>query len=438
MNLDNNSKNLINLFVTNGYKAYAVGGCVRDALMGIEPKDVDITTSAKPQDIISVLSSNGVKYVETGLKHGTVTAVVNHIPYEITTFRCDGEYLDNRHPSAVSFVDDVRLDLARRDFTMNAVAYNETEGIVDYCNGINDINNKIIRAVGDADTRFKEDALRIMRALRFSATLGFDIEESTKKAIFDNIPLLDNIAVERVYIELVKLLMGDYCEKVLLEYRDVMARIIPELKPTFDCVQNTKWHLYDVYTHSVKSVSVAPKVDYIRLAMLFHDIGKPQAKITDSNGTDHFYGHPKISADLTKNILKRLKVSNDVYSKVTTLVSIHDDKIKSDSYVVKKYLNTYGEQMVYDFIEVKIADMKTHNPAYTTDSLNRLVELKQFVKAVVDSGEPYALSHLAVNGNDLKELGYQGAEIKQKLDELLDLVMQNPQYNTKSQLLSNL
>lgn len=436
MLLDNNSKNLINLFVTNGYQAYAVGGCVRDALMGIEPKDVDITTSAKPQDIISVLSSNGVKYVETGLKHGTVTAVVDHIPYEITTFRCDGEYLDNRHPNSVNFVDDVRLDLSRRDFTMNAVAYNDTDGIVDFYNGINDINNKIIRAVGDADTRFKEDALRIMRALRFSATLGFDIENDTKIAIFNNKALLKNIAVERVYIELVKLLMGDYCEKVLAEYKEVLAVVIPELEPTFHCDQQTKWHMYDVYTHSVKSVAVAPKIDYIRLAMLLHDIGKPQCKITDEQGTNHFYGHPKISAELTKIILKRFKVSNDIYSKVTTLVAIHDDKIKSDSYVVKKYLNTYGEQMVYDFIEVKIADMKTHNPALTTETVARLFDVKKCVKTVVDSGEPYLISHLDIDGNDLKSLGFSGAEIKEKLEYLLDLVMQNPSLNQKTSLAS--
>lgn len=436
MNLDNNSKNLINLLIASGYLAYAVGGCVRDALMGVTPKDVDITTSAKPDEIISVLASNNIKYVETGLKHGTVTAVVDHIPYEITTFRCDGEYLDNRHPDSVSFVDDIRLDLARRDFTMNAIAYNDHSGIVDYYNGINDINNKIIRAVGDADTRFKEDALRIMRALRFSATLGFSIEESTKKAIFDNKELLNNIAVERVFVELKKLLLGDYCENVLMEYKDIFATIIPEIMPSFDCTQNTKWHIYDVYEHIVKSVAISPKVDYIRLALLLHDIGKPHCKTTDSDGVDHFFGHPQISANLTKDILKRFKASNDLYSKVTTLVLIHDDKISNDPYVIKKYLNSYGYQLLCDFVDVKLADLKTHNLKYTSDSISRLTDLKKTILDVANSNEPYLLSHLAINGNDLVEMGYKGAEIKEKLDFLLDYVMKNPNCNTKSKLLT--
>lgn len=436
MILDENSKNLINLFVNNGYTAYAVGGCVRDAIMDVEAKDIDITTSATPEQIISVLSQNYIRYIETGIKHGTVTAIVNHIPYEITTYRVDGEYNDNRHPNDVEFVTDVTLDLSRRDFTMNAIAYNDYDGFVDPFNGEGDIAKRVIRAVGDPNVRFNEDALRIMRAIRFSSVLGFDIEDGTKEAIHNNKELLNNIAAERVYTELIKLLLGDNVENVLLEYKDVIAVIMPEIVPTFTCEQNTKWHLYDVYTHCVKSVGVSPKIDYIRFAMLMHDIGKPGAKITDDNGTDHFYGHAKISKNISQEILKRLKVSTDFFNKTITLIDIHDEKIRKEPYIIKQWLNRLGEELIFDFVDVKIADMKTHNMEYTAQTLDRLVELKSEIKKVIDSNEPYKISQLAINGNDLVSLGYKGKDVSIQLTKLLDTVMQNPSLNNKENLIS--
>jgi tRNA nucleotidyltransferase (CCA-adding enzyme) len=435
MNLPVDAINLINLLLSNGYKAYAVGGCVRDEIMGRAGGDIDITSSATPLELEKILSDNNIKYIETGLKHGTVTAIVNHIPYEITTFRNDGEYLDNRHPVDVKYVTELSDDLARRDFTINAIAYNDSEGIVDLYNGVDDINNKIIRAVGEPNKRFNEDALRIMRALRFSSVLGFDIDKQTKQAIFDNKDLLLNIASERIYVELVKLLMGDNVEQVLTDYRDVLSVVIPEFKPCFDYPQNSKWHLYDVYTHIVKSVAVSPKKDYIRLSLLLHDIGKPFCKTTDENGQDHFKGHPVKSVELSKNILKRLKVSNDIYNKVTTLVEIHDLHITHKPSNIKGWLRRLGEDLTLDFIDVKIADMATHNLALAQNELDSLNDIKQQTIDIINSGEPYKISDLKINGNDLIKIGFVGHSISDELENLIKIVSGNPACNTYEKLI---
>lgn len=436
MLLPQDAKKLISLLHSCGYKAYAVGGCVRDFLMGTTPKDIDIATCALPEETETVLKNADIKYIETGIKHGTVTAIVNRTPYEITTFRSDGEYKDNRHPENVEFVKNIEDDLSRRDFTVNAMAYNDEEGLVDCFGGKEDLENRIIRCVGDPDTRFNEDALRIMRALRFSSVLGFDIEKQTAQSIIKNRALLSNIAVERIYVELVKLLLGDNCEAVLLKYRDVIAEIIPELKPSFDCAQNSVWHIYDVYTHSVKSLAVSPKKDYIRLAMLLHDSGKPFVKKTDSNGIDHFKTHPAVSYDIAKKVLKRLRVSREVFDKVTLLVKIHDEHIYPDKRSIKMCLKVLGEDMTLDFIDVKIADMKTHNPDKVSDTCSTLYNIKKICENIIADNEPYKLSQLKINGNDLLSLGYNGSEIKKELDYLLDKVIENEENNNREYLLS--
>ncbi len=435
MNLPIDAKMLISLFEQNGHSAYAVGGCVRDALMGVAEKDIDITTSATPEQTESILSANNIKFVETGIKHGTVTALVNHIPYEITTFRTDGDYADNRHPDSVNFVDDVTLDLARRDFTMNAIAYNDSKGFVDCFGGMDDIKNKIIRAVGDPDMRFEEDALRIMRCIRFASVLGFDIEKNTSRAVLDNKELLKNIAVERIYVELVKLLMGDNAETVLLKYKDVIGVIIPELVPTFTCEQVSKWHIYDVYTHIVKSVAVAPKKDYIRIALLFHDIAKPQTKTTDENGNDHFKFHGFEGVKITEKVLKRFKVSNDIYNKVTLLVKYHDDHITTKRSNIKKWLRVFGEDMIFDYIDLKIADLSTHNLTYAQEEIDVLYQIKNITADIIASHEPYRVSDLAITGKDLIELGYTGHQIAEELDALVKIVSGNPRCNTKEKLI---
>ena len=435
MKLPNNAQKLIALLSAAGYEAYAVGGFVRDKLMGREAHDVDITTSATPAEVEGVLSENGIAFFETGIKHGTVTAVINHEPYEITTFRTDGDYLDNRRPENVTFVRDVTEDLARRDFTINAIAYNDEVGIVDKFGGESDIKNRIIRAVGDGDTRFKEDALRIMRALRFAAVLGFEIEEQTAKAVFENKELLKNIAGERIFAELLKLLCGDFCEQILLDYRDVLAVVMPELEPCFDFPQHSKWHIYDVYTHIVKSTAIVENRDYMRFAMLFHDTGKPSCKTTDDNGQDHFKGHPVVSVQLARDALNRFHASNDFKHKVLTLIENHDYYITQKPSNIKKWLRNLGEELALDYIDFKIADLMSHNLEFSLPEIEVLKQIKQQTKDIIASGEPYKISHLAINGNDLSEIGFVGKEIADELDLLVRMVSGSPDLNTREKLL---
>ncbi len=438
MKISEDAEKLINILSDNGCKAYAVGGCVRDYLLGKPEKDIDITTSAKPETVEEILKQNNIKVIETGLQHGTVTAVLNGENYEITTFRKDGEYKDNRRPESVSFVDDVKEDLSRRDFTINAMAYNHKEGIVDLFGGKKDIDNKVIRAVGNADLRFKEDALRIMRALRFSATLCFDIEESTKKAIFDNTYLLDNIAKERIFTELKKLLAGDNALQVLDAYKEVIGVVIPELKPAFDCVQNNPWHIYNVYDHIIHAVDAAPKDEIIRLTMLLHDIGKPSVKTTDEKGIDHFKFHAPVGADIAKKVLKRFKVSNEVYDKVITLIRYHQGVENVDDIRVKRWLAKIGSDYTKALFKVRISDLYAHNPDKIGYELKKLNELLIELDEIVAAGEAFKISDLAVNGNDLIALGYKGKEIGEKLNEILMLVVDDRLNNTKEDIVDYL
>ncbi len=438
MKISEDAEKLINILSDNGCKAYAVGGCVRDYLLGKPEKDIDITTSAKPETVEEILKQNNIKVIETGLQHGTVTAVLNGENYEITTFRKDGEYKDNRRPESVSFVDDVKEDLSRRDFTINAMAYNHKEGIVDLFGGKKDIDNQVIRAVGNADLRFKEDALRIMRALRFSATLCFDIEESTKKAIFDNMYLLDNIAKERIFTELKKLLAGDNALQVLDAYKEVIGVVIPELKPAFDCVQNNPWHIYNVYDHIIHAVDAAPKDEIIRLTMLLHDIGKPSVKTTDEKGIDHFKFHAPVGADIAKKVLKRFKVSNEVYDKVTTLIRYHQCVENVDDIRVKRWLAKIGADYTKVLFKVRISDLYAHNPDKIGYELKKLNELLIELDEIVAAGEAFKISDLAVNGNDLIALGYKGKEIGEKLNEILMLVVDDRLNNMKEDIVDYL
>lgn len=435
MNISENANLIIKALHDSGYDAYFVGGCVRDFLMNRKCNDFDITTSAKPFEIEKTLDENGIKYFETGLKHGTVTAVVDNEPFEITTFRTDGEYLDARHPENVIFVSDLREDLSRRDFTINALAYNDKVGIVDEFSGIKDIENRIIRTVGNPDKRFNEDALRIMRALRFASTLGFEIEKETAAAIHNNAELLNSISSERIYSELTKLLVGANCENILLEFKDVIGVIIPELVPCFSCEQNTKWHLYDVYTHTVKSVSCCKKKDYMRLAVLLHDIGKPECKTTDEKNVDHFFGHPQKSVEIAGNVLKRLKVSREYTKKILTLIEIHDKKISPTDESVKFWLRTLGEDLFFDFMEIKLADMKTHNLHYAGESLVLFEKIKLLAQQIISNNEPYRICDLALGGNELAEIGYCKSEIKQELEKLIVDVSKNPTLNKKEILI---
>lgn len=438
MRIASDAKMIIEILEQAGYEAFAVGGCVRDFLMGRPCDDMDITTSARPAELEKILNDHQIKFIETGLKHGTITAVTDGGSFEITTYRTDGAYKDNRHPEYVEFVTDIKEDLSRRDFTINAMAYNDRAGIVDLFGGRDDLDKKIIRAVGDPDKRFKEDALRIMRAIRFASVLSFDIETQTKKAIFNNKDLLKNVSYERIFTELSKLLLGENVFDILMEYREVIGVVIPELQAIFHIPQNTKWHIYDVWGHTCKSVEAAPKDLALRLTMLLHDIGKAYAKTTDENGTDHFKGHQKISAEYAETALKRLKVSNEIYDRVMFLVPIHDMHIGTDRKKIKKWLSKAGENNLRDLIEVKRADKLAQNPEMTERELSNLDVTQNELDRIIQEGEPFTVKALAVNGYDLISLGYHGEEIGEKLAFLLQKVIDGELENDKESLITYL
>ena len=431
-------QNLISEFERCGYSMFVVGGYVRDMLLGKIGGDIDLASSATPQQAEAVLKNAGIKYIETGLKHGTVTAVINHTPYEITTFRSDGEYNDSRHPESVQFVSDINSDLSRRDFTINAMAYNESAGLVDLFGGQQDLQQGIIRAVGNPDTRFKEDALRIMRALRFASQLGFRLDDETAAAAIANKQLLDNISAERVFTELQKLILGENVLFVLTKYREIIAQIIPELRPCFDCAQVNPWHIYNVYEHIAHSVAAAPQYSVLRLTMLLHDIGKPQVKTVDERGINHFKTHAAVSADMALGILERFKASNAVKDEVVTLVRYHQSIENVDEIRPKRWLSKLGAQYSLDLFAVRLADLKAHNPEKVAYEIARLQELTSELESVIAAGEPFRVSDLAIDGNDLISLGYRGREIGEKLSEILSLVVDDKLPNTREDILNYL
>ena len=431
-------QNLISEFERCGYSMFVVGGYVRDMLLGKIGGDIDLASSATPQQAEAVLKNAGIKYIETGLKHGTVTAVINHTPYEITTFRSDGEYNDSRHPESVQFVSDINSDLSRRDFTINAMAYNESAGLVDLFGGQQDLQQGIIRAVGNPDTRFKEDALRIMRALRFASQLGFRLDDETAAAAIANKQLLDNISAERVFTELQKLILGENVLFVLTKYREIIAQIIPELRPCVDCAQVNPWHIYNVYEHIAHSVAAAPQDSVLRLTMLLHDLGKPQVKTVDERGINHFKTHAAVSADMALGILERFKASNAVKDEVVTLVRYHQSIENVDEIRPKRWLSKLGAQYSLDLFAVRLADLKAHNPEKVAYEIARLQELTSELESVIAAGEPFRVSDLAIDGNDLISLGYRGREIGEKLSEILSLVVDDKLPNTREDILNYL
>ena len=416
----------------NGFASFVVGGCVRDSIMGKVANDWDMTTSALPTETLEVFKD--FRTIPTGIKHGTITVLIDKQPLEITTFRIDGEYTDNRRPDSVNFTRNIENDLSRRDFTVNAMAYNENEGLVDLFGGIEDIENKIIRAVGDPDVRFNEDALRIMRAIRFASTLGFEIEEKTAESIKRNKHLLNNIAPERIRVELEKLLLGKDAEKILLEFSDVIFEIIPELKETYAVSQNCPYHIYNVWEHIVKSVVVSKEEKNIRLCMLLHDIGKPQMKTTDEKDQDHFKGHASVSADKAFEILKRLRYDNKTISTVTKLIFHHDDRLYNAPQNIKKHASKHGFEFLYLLDEVSRADILAQNPQMN-DRLHLCDKYIHELKKIEEENLCLKISDLSVNGNDLVSLGYKGKEIGETLEKILDKILKNELENSKEKII---
>ena len=396
----------IKLLEKSGFEAYAVGGCVRDTVMEKEPHDFDITTSAYPEEMKEIFKS--FRVIETGIKHGTLTVIIDGMPLEITTYRIDGEYQDNRHPENVSFSRNLKDDLSRRDFTVNTLCFNEKDGLVDLFGGVDDIHNKIIRCVGEPDKRFNEDALRIIRALRFSSVLSFEIEEKTAQSILRNKELLNNIAVERIREEFTKLICGKNAFDIIMKYHGVLEQFIPELSPLCGCEQNTNYHLYDVLEHTARALANIENDRILRLVMFFHDIAKPLCKTTDLNGFDHFKGHAALGEIMTRDILKRLKFDNATVNRVSRLVGLHSERTPKDKTEAKLMLCETGVEDYKAFMKIRKADCLAKANPHSHDE--KLKNMQSFLDEIEKNGECYSLSELNINGNDLKELGFKNGK----------------------------
>lgn len=424
---------LIELLQEHGYEAYAVGGCIRDSLLGRVPNDWDLACSALPEQIMEALSSYHV--LPTGLKHGTVTVMIDGMAVEITTYRVDGTYSDGRHPDAVSFSRSLTEDLARRDFTVNAIAYHPEEGLVDPYNGLHDLHSRTLRCVGTPALRFQEDALRILRALRFASTLGFTVEKKTSYAIFQQKNLLTQVSEERIQVELCKLLCGKDAERVLRKFREVIAVFLPEIVPMAGLEQHSPYHIYDVWEHTLHAVSAIPPEPKLRLAILLHDIGKPRCFSIDSKGIGHFYGHQNLGAEMAENILTRLRFSREIIDTVSTLVKYHDVSITDDEIRVKRWLNRLGEPLFRMLLEVNRADTVAHSPAAALrmEMINREAIV---LEKILSERSCFQLKDLAVNGQDLLAAGIpEGPEVGRKLHELLDAVLEGHCPNERGPLL---
>ena len=419
MKIHKSAKKAIDLLEEKGYEAYLVGGCVRDAIMGNTPHDWDICTEALPEEVVRIFHEYTV--IETGLQHGTVTVVIEGTALEITSYRSDGEYEDNRRPKEVQFVSSLKEDVSRRDFRMNALAYHPEKGIIDYFDGVKDIEEKVLRAVGNPNKRFEEDGLRILRALRFASRLGFSISKDLSEAIHEKKECLRNISSERIYSEFVGIIQGEYCKDILLEYRDVIAVFIPEIEACFDFSQNNPYHQYDVYRHSIESVSLVEKEVLLRLTMFFHDIGKPSEHSTDEKGIDHFYGHSEASVDITRAVLNHLKVDNETKKMVLALIKWHDAEISHKK--ILKWLNRLGEKTLNLLLKVKKADILAQADVQREERLLELLELEKGISEAILKDACFSLRQLMLNGRDLMAIGIKGKEIGETLEEVLQAVI---------------
>ena len=415
-----------------GYEAWLVGGCVRDLLMGAVPKDWDIATDARPEEVQNVFAD--FKTIETGLKHGTLTALIDGMPVEITTYRVDGEYLDNRRPSSVIFTRSLSDDLARRDFTINAIAMDAMGAIKDYFGGQDDIRAKKVKCVGNPGERFREDGLRILRALRFTSILGFSIEDDTGKALHDNKGLLGNISGERVQAELTKLLCGRDVMRVLREYADIVGVVIPEILPMIGFDQRTPYHCYDVWEHTLVVIENTPVTPVMRWTALLHDVGKPPCFSIDEKGVGHFYRHQAASEKMANTIMKRLKFDNRNREMIRTLVCGHMDISAPRKKAVKKLMGKYGEDMLRMLIAFKRAD-NIGQAEVVKDRQLDLDECNRLIDDIVRNNECFKISDLVVDGNDMIELGFEGREIGGALDRLLEAVIEGEVENKREKLI---
>lgn len=424
---------ILEMLENSGFEAYMVGGCVRDSIMGRHIHDVDITTNALPEEIMAVFS--GFRTIPTGLKHGTVTVIHENEQYEITTYRMDGSYSDSRRPDCVEFTTDIVSDLARRDFTINSIAMDRHGNVVDPFGGRADIEKGIIRCVGEPEKRFTEDALRMLRAVRFASQLGFRIDEGTEMAMLSLRDRLDLISRERVREEFDKLLCGKSSTEVLLRYRDMIAKIVPEIEPCFDFEQHSHYHKYDVYSHIVHTIEAVQENDiFLRRAMFFHDIGKPPMFTLDENGEGHFKGHAPLSAEMTEKIMKRLHWDNHTIWRTCRLIGLHSEKI-NDEIKMKKLLGELGLEDFRLLMEFKKADNCGKNEFVLAEN-EYFDSLSERAGELIDEGSCISLSQLDVKGSDIAALGAAGKEIGIILGKLLDLVIEEKLPNEKDELIA--
>ena len=428
---------ILQMLTAAGHEGYLVGGCVRDLLRGVEPHDWDICTSALPEETEQRFA--GRRILGTGLKHGTVTVLVEDEPYEIPTYRREGPYSDRRRPDYVRFVPDLAEDLARRDFTMNAIAMDLDGNLRDPFGGAEDIRAGLIRCVGEPDPRFQEDGLRVMRALRFAAVFGYEIEAHTARAIHENRAMLDRVAAERINVELRKLLVGKDAGNVLRQYPDVFCQFWPQLGPLVTLEQHSPWHCRGGWEHTIHAVEAAPADVALRLAMLLHDIGKPACKSTDEQGVDHFYGHPAVSARLADEMLQALKFDSKTRERVVLLVKRHDVPLPPTGPAIRRWLSRLGPEAFFQLLEVKRADNMGQNLEKVRGRLAELGEIRAQAERILAEKQCLTLKDLAVNGRDVIAAGIEpGPEVGQVLEGLLKRILDGEIQNQRNALLKGI
>ncbi|MBQ3593609.1 MAG: HD domain-containing protein [Clostridia bacterium] len=430
MEIDARALKALETIENAGFEAYLVGGCVRDFLRGMTPHDYDITTSALPEQTMKAFE--GYHIIETGLKHGTVTVMLDSLPLEITTFRQDGKYSDARRPDKVTFVSSLKEDLARRDFTVNAIAMDRHQNVYDFFGGQEDIKNGVIRCVGEPQKRFSEDALRLMRALRFASVTGFEIEKETENAIIALAPHIKNVAAERIATELLKTLSGKF-DGLFLKHTALLSQIIPEIEDMNNCDQNNIHHIYNVWEHSVRSAQVAPRDSILRLALILHDTGKPFTVSTDKNGQNHFYGHADVSEKIARRVCRDLKLSNEDSHRIVTLVKYHDYPLENNRKILRRRLSKFGKETMLDLMAIKRADNLAQSPEF--DRQKFYDETESILNEIFEDNECFSLKQLAVNGHDIIKLGFTGQKTGEILAKLLSLVVDGKLKNDKDTLL---
>lgn len=424
---------ILNTLMQHGHQAYIVGGCVRDVILGKEPGDWDITTSATPYQVKEVFP----RTIDTGIQHGTVTVMMDRAGYEVTTYRIDGEYEDNRHPKKVDFTPNLSEDLARRDFTINAMAYNHRDGLIDMHNGYTDLQDQVIRCVGNPSERFDEDALRILRGVRFSAQLGFDIHRDTKQAIEEKVANLCNISAERIRVELDKLITSSNPDRLLVAYNLGITKVIlPEWDVMMGTKQNNPHHSYSVGIHTLKAIEYIEQDSILRWTMLLHDVAKPFMRTTSKEGIDHFIGHEEEGAILANKILRRLKFDNDTIHIVTKLVQWHDVNLATTAAGMRRQINRIGIDIMPMLFLVKRADISAQNPITILEKLEKIKKGEGLYQDILAKQDCVNLNTLKINGKDLIEIGYKpGKKLGETLKILLEDVLDEPELNERSLLI---